>query len=139
MVEGGARIITSFLARQLANYLVLTVVPRLVGGVRAVGNLGAFEPARFPVCAILALNGWAKIWSCGAIWRGAKRNSTCLVFHCTLSGDGAAGVDAPPAPGQLLVQTVVSAISPGTELLIYRGQAPRICPSTRPSPPCRGR
>jgi 2-desacetyl-2-hydroxyethyl bacteriochlorophyllide A dehydrogenase len=31
---------------------------------------------------------------------------------------------APPAPGQLLVQTVVSAISPGTELLIYRGQAP---------------
>jgi 3,4-dihydroxy 2-butanone 4-phosphate synthase/GTP cyclohydrolase II len=48
MVEGGARIITSFLARQLANYLVLTVVPRLVGGVRAVGNLGAFEPARFP-------------------------------------------------------------------------------------------
>src|SRR5919108_5280101 len=48
MVEGGARIITSFLARQLANYLVLTVVPRLVGGVRAVGDLGAFEPARFP-------------------------------------------------------------------------------------------
>jgi 2-desacetyl-2-hydroxyethyl bacteriochlorophyllide A dehydrogenase len=30
----------------------------------------------------------------------------------------------PPAPGQVLVQTVVSAISPGTELLIYRGQAP---------------
>jgi 2-desacetyl-2-hydroxyethyl bacteriochlorophyllide A dehydrogenase len=29
-----------------------------------------------------------------------------------------------PAPGQVLVQTVVSAISPGTELLIYRGQAP---------------
>jgi 3,4-dihydroxy 2-butanone 4-phosphate synthase/GTP cyclohydrolase II len=48
MVEGGARIITSFLARQLANYLVLTMVPRLVGGVRAVGDLGAFEPARFP-------------------------------------------------------------------------------------------
>jgi GTP cyclohydrolase II len=48
MVEGGARIITSFLARQLAHYLVLTVVPRLVGGVRAVGNLGPFEPARFP-------------------------------------------------------------------------------------------
>lgn len=29
-----------------------------------------------------------------------------------------------PAPGQVLVQTAVSAISPGTELLIYRGQAP---------------
>jgi 2-desacetyl-2-hydroxyethyl bacteriochlorophyllide A dehydrogenase len=30
----------------------------------------------------------------------------------------------PPAAGQVLVQTVVSAISSGTELLIYRGQAP---------------
>jgi 2-desacetyl-2-hydroxyethyl bacteriochlorophyllide A dehydrogenase len=29
-----------------------------------------------------------------------------------------------PAAGQVLVQTLVSAISPGTELLIYRGQAP---------------
>jgi 2-desacetyl-2-hydroxyethyl bacteriochlorophyllide A dehydrogenase len=29
-----------------------------------------------------------------------------------------------PAPGRVLVQTVASAISPGTELLIYRGQAP---------------
>jgi GTP cyclohydrolase II len=48
MVEGGARIITSFLARQLADHLVLTVVPRLIGGVHAVGNLGQFEPARFP-------------------------------------------------------------------------------------------
>ena len=28
------------------------------------------------------------------------------------------------APGQVLVRTIVSAISPGTELLIYRGQAP---------------
>jgi 2-desacetyl-2-hydroxyethyl bacteriochlorophyllide A dehydrogenase len=34
----------------------------------------------------------------------------------------------PPAPGQVLVQTVVSAISPGTELLIYRGQAPMDMP-----------
>ena len=36
---------------------------------------------------------------------------------------------APPAPGQVLVQTVVSAISPGTELLIYRGQAPTDMPT----------
>ena len=31
---------------------------------------------------------------------------------------------ARPAPDQVLVQTLVSAISPGTELLVYRGQAP---------------
>jgi 2-desacetyl-2-hydroxyethyl bacteriochlorophyllide A dehydrogenase len=29
-----------------------------------------------------------------------------------------------PAPGQILVRTLVSAVSAGTELLIYRGQAP---------------
>jgi 2-desacetyl-2-hydroxyethyl bacteriochlorophyllide A dehydrogenase len=34
-----------------------------------------------------------------------------------------------PAPGQVLVQTIVSAISPGTELLIYRGQAPTDMPA----------
>jgi len=31
---------------------------------------------------------------------------------------------APPARGQVVVQTLFSAISPGTEMLIYRGQAP---------------
>src|SRR5512143_429803 len=29
-----------------------------------------------------------------------------------------------PAFGQVLVKTLISAISPGTEILIYRGQAP---------------
>ena len=32
---------------------------------------------------------------------------------------------SPPGPGQVMVQTLISAISPGTELLIYRGQAPQ--------------
>lgn len=31
----------------------------------------------------------------------------------------------PPGPGQVRGETLLSAISPGTELLIYRGQAPR--------------
>jgi|UniRef100_A0A7V6A468 2-desacetyl-2-hydroxyethyl bacteriochlorophyllide A dehydrogenase len=34
-----------------------------------------------------------------------------------------------PGPGQVLVQTLLSAISPGTELLIYRGQAPQDLPA----------
>ncbi|MCL6621018.1 MAG: zinc-binding alcohol dehydrogenase [Syntrophobacterales bacterium] len=32
---------------------------------------------------------------------------------------------APPGPGQVGVDTLLSALSPGTELLIYRGRAPR--------------
>ena len=35
---------------------------------------------------------------------------------------------APPAVDQVMVQTLVSAISPGTELLFYRGQAPTDLP-----------
>ncbi len=44
MVEGGARIITSFLNERLANYLVLTIAPVLVGGLRAVSDLGQADP-----------------------------------------------------------------------------------------------
>jgi 3,4-dihydroxy 2-butanone 4-phosphate synthase/GTP cyclohydrolase II len=39
MVEGGAGIITSFLAEQLVDRLVITVAPLLVGGLNAVGDL----------------------------------------------------------------------------------------------------
>lgn len=39
MVEGGASIITSFLAEQLVDRLVITVAPLLVGGLNAVGSL----------------------------------------------------------------------------------------------------
>jgi 3,4-dihydroxy 2-butanone 4-phosphate synthase/GTP cyclohydrolase II len=48
MVEGGARIITSFLRERLADLLVLTISPMLVGGLHAVDNLGETDPALFP-------------------------------------------------------------------------------------------
>lgn len=38
MVEGGAGVIASFLESQLADWLVLTTAPRLVGGLTAVGR-----------------------------------------------------------------------------------------------------
>lgn len=41
MVEGGARIITSFLFERLADFIVLTIAPVLVGGLRAVSDLGS--------------------------------------------------------------------------------------------------
>ncbi len=40
MVEGGSRIITSFLLGRLVNYLVLTIAPVLVGGLHGVCDLG---------------------------------------------------------------------------------------------------
>jgi 3,4-dihydroxy 2-butanone 4-phosphate synthase/GTP cyclohydrolase II len=45
MVEGGAAVITSFLADRLIDHVALTVAPMLVGGVRGVRDLGA---AGFP-------------------------------------------------------------------------------------------
>lgn len=41
MVEGGARVLTSFLRAGLADRLALTLAPRLAGGLRAVGPLAA--------------------------------------------------------------------------------------------------
>jgi riboflavin biosynthesis pyrimidine reductase len=46
MVEGGASIITSVLGSDLADQLVVTVAPRLLGGVRAVGSLAGAGVAR---------------------------------------------------------------------------------------------
>jgi GTP cyclohydrolase II len=48
MVEGGARIITSFLAERLVDHMVLTVAPRLVGGLRAVRRLAHADPVDLP-------------------------------------------------------------------------------------------
>ncbi len=48
MVEGGARIITSFLREHWVDLLVLTVSPMLVGGLHAVGDLGETDPACLP-------------------------------------------------------------------------------------------
>jgi 3,4-dihydroxy 2-butanone 4-phosphate synthase/GTP cyclohydrolase II len=48
MVEGGAGIITGFLRERLVDLLVLTISPRLVGGIAAVGNLGAPNADSFP-------------------------------------------------------------------------------------------
>ncbi len=48
MVEGGAQIITSFLAARLVDQVVLTIAPLLVGGLRVVDNLGHSDPRRFP-------------------------------------------------------------------------------------------
>ena len=47
MVEGGSRVITSFLMARLADYIVLTVVPVLVGGLRAVSDLNQSDPGCF--------------------------------------------------------------------------------------------
>ena len=48
MVEGGAQIITSFLASRLVDQVILTIAPLLVGGLRVVDNLGYSSLRRFP-------------------------------------------------------------------------------------------
>ena len=48
MVEGGARVITNFLAERLVNHIVITVAPVLIGGMRAAGELEPFWGVRCP-------------------------------------------------------------------------------------------
>jgi riboflavin-specific deaminase-like protein len=47
MVEGGARVLTSFLRAGLGDYAVVTVAPRLLGGLPVVGQLDRERPPRF--------------------------------------------------------------------------------------------
>ena len=53
MVEGGASIITAFLKAQLADAVVVTLVPHLVGGYKAVSDLGCREKCQLPEIAPL--------------------------------------------------------------------------------------
>jgi GTP cyclohydrolase II len=48
MVEGGAQIITSFLATRLVDQVVLTIAPMLVGGLRVMDYLGQAQMHCFP-------------------------------------------------------------------------------------------
>jgi 3,4-dihydroxy 2-butanone 4-phosphate synthase/GTP cyclohydrolase II len=48
MVEGGAQIITSFLAARLVDQVVLTIAPMLVGGLRVMDYLGQHQVNCFP-------------------------------------------------------------------------------------------
>lgn len=48
MVEGGAQVISSFVRAQLADAIVLTVAPVLVGGYKAIGSLGIQTRTQLP-------------------------------------------------------------------------------------------
>ncbi len=48
MVEGGRRVITSFLRADAVDRLVVTVAPVLVGGLSAIGDLGISQRAALP-------------------------------------------------------------------------------------------
>ena len=47
MVEGGARVLTSFLGAGLGDYAVVTIAPRFLGGLPAVGRLDQARAPRF--------------------------------------------------------------------------------------------
>jgi 3,4-dihydroxy 2-butanone 4-phosphate synthase/GTP cyclohydrolase II len=55
MVEGGSAVISSFLAAHLVDRIALTLAPRLVGGLRAVDDLGGL-PCRLEHVAVEMLD-----------------------------------------------------------------------------------
>lgn len=54
MVEGGANVISAFLKHKLVDAIVLTVAPRLVGGYKAVSDLGFEAGTALPEIAPLS-------------------------------------------------------------------------------------
>ncbi len=57
MVEGGARIITSFLDARLVDYVAVTIAPMFMGGLSAVGELSRISTAAGAPGATLARSG----------------------------------------------------------------------------------
>lgn len=77
MVEGGGEVITAFLQAQLADVLVLTIAPTLVGGYKGVGDLGKTCKSQLPRIAALqsqALGNDLIVW--GDLHYGASGSST---------------------------------------------------------------
>jgi diaminohydroxyphosphoribosylaminopyrimidine deaminase/5-amino-6-(5-phosphoribosylamino)uracil reductase len=73
MVEGGASVITAFLRAGLADAIVLTVAPILVGGYRALGRLCDEEMSSFPRISPLCsqqLDNELMVW--GSLHYGAE-------------------------------------------------------------------
>ncbi len=48
MVEGGAQVITSFLAARLVDQVILTIAPLLLGGLRVGDGMGPADLRWFP-------------------------------------------------------------------------------------------
>lgn len=48
MVEGGARVLTEFLKAGLADAIVMTMAPKILGGYKAVGDLGVTGYSKLP-------------------------------------------------------------------------------------------
>ncbi len=65
MVEGGATIITAFLKARLADAVVMTIAPRLIGGYKAVGDLGPVSADQLP--QIHPIN-WKKLGEDLIVW-----------------------------------------------------------------------
>lgn len=61
MVEGGARVITSFLSQELVDLLVLTISPRLVGGLHTPSEL-------LPIPPVLTAPAWTSLGDDQVVW-----------------------------------------------------------------------
>ena len=66
MVEGGRRVLTSFLKADLVDWALLTIAPYFVGGVRAVG---ALPPRRQPANSVEAFPGLSPDWRVARLGR----------------------------------------------------------------------
>ncbi len=59
MVEGGAQVLSAFLRHRLADWLVLTITPHLIGGVPSLASPPVLDPApRSDVACFPALDAW---------------------------------------------------------------------------------
>ena len=128
MVEGGARVITSFLSQHLVDWVVITIAPTFLGGLHALENPLVPYNRECPDSSLPEFNnfGYEQVGKDIVFWSAlswaSPVNRSALYFTAPGSVEVREEPVPPLKPDQVLVRTLFSAISPGTELLIYRQQ-----------------
>ena len=121
MVEGGGEVITSFLQSRLADHLVLThraaICRRAAGPGPPGSGTSSFTDGFYHCC------GPDIVFFATPRWHEVMKR---YFLECVAPGRMEVQCSPMTGPGEheVTVQTTVSAISPGTEMLVYRGQWP---------------
>ena len=131
MVEGGARVLRSFLEANLVDWVIITLAPVFIGG------KPALPPGETTLPKIRLLGSGSLRPRPDRL--GRTRVTRALIFSQPRQVRIVDEPAAEPGRGEVLVQTRVSGISAGSELLVYRGEAPADLPADVLLPALAGR
>jgi hypothetical protein len=124
MVEGGAQVITSFIRAGLADLFIITVSPAFVGGLQAVDGRSTAPLSKLAVNGHQLRAHGGRSDRLGQTRQRQKMNQYRLIFEKPRRTTIERRTVPQPEENELLVANRLSAISAGTEMLIFGGHFP---------------